>query len=199
MPVVTNKQLPTPAALNELALLQARTPRTGFSVPKHRPPALTFDTQSKAKPDSGFIDTALLCEHIKVCPHRPLWIALARTAFSRATQLDRTPVLLRDIPCPSKERSKAARDYSDEPPLNWTSHSHGIQLEGSAPHQIDARRLATFGPYPRLMRSRFPDLLSLSGEISSNRSYPRLEYRSSSECVCLSVTTGRFPCLRHPA
>ena len=43
----------------------------------------------------------------------------------------------------------------------------------------------TFGPYPRLMRSRFPDPLSPFGEISSYRSYPRLEYRSSSECVLL--------------
>ena len=56
---------------------------------------------------------------------------LQRLHQPRATQLDRTPGLSRDVPCPSK-RSKAARDYSDEPPLNWTSHSHGIQLEGSA-------------------------------------------------------------------
>lgn len=52
-----------------------------------------------------------------------------------------------------------------------------------------------FSPYPWLMRPGFPDPLSLSGDISSNRSYSQLEFRSSSECVCLSVTTGRFPCL----
>ena len=43
MPSVARRQLPTPAALSELALLQARTPRTGFSVQLHRPPALHSD------------------------------------------------------------------------------------------------------------------------------------------------------------
>jgi len=65
-------------------------------------------------------------------------------------------------------------------PLSWQSSSKGQRREGWQP----------FSPYPQLMRPRFPDPLSLFGEISSNRSYPWLEYQSSSECVCLSVTTG---------
>ena len=182
VPVVANRQLPTPAALNELALLQARTPRTGFSVPKHRPPALTFDTRSKAKPASGFIDTALLGEHNKVCPHRPLCIApAAASAASNAIGYNAGITSRRTLL--QYEGSKAARDYSDEPPLNWTSHSHGIQLEGSAPHLKMREGWQTFSPYPRLMKSGFPDLLPLSGEISSESLLSRLECRCLSECV----------------
>ena len=195
MPVVANRQLPTPAALNELALLQARTPRTGFSVPKHRPPALAFDT-SQRRNQKLVSSTRPCCANTTRSVRIARFVLLQRRLLlSRAMQLDRTPVLHRDVPCPSRERSKAARDYSDEPPLNWTSHSHGIQLEGPAPHQMTREGWQTFSPYPWLMRPRFPDLLPLSGEISSNRSYPRLDYRSSSECVCLSMTTGRFLCL----
>ena len=49
----------------------------------------------------------------------------------------------------------------------------------------------SLSPYPRLMRPRFLDPLFPFGEISSNRTYPRLEYRSSRECVCLSMTTSK--------
>ena len=132
VPVVTNRQLPTPAALNELALLQARTPRTGFSVPKHRTPALTFD-RSRRRNQKLVSSTRPCCANTTRFVRIARFVSLQRLHQPRATILDRTPVLLRDVPCPSK-RSKAARDYSDEPPLNWTSHSHGIQLEGSAPH-----------------------------------------------------------------
>ena len=92
--VVANKQLPTPAALNELTLLQARTPRTGFSMPKHRPPALTFDKCQRRNQRTGFIDTASSCKHDEVFPHRPLFGSSGLSpAASHA--LDRTAGLLR--------------------------------------------------------------------------------------------------------
>ncbi len=56
------------------------------------------------------------------------------------TQLDRTTVLLQDVPCFHTREARPARDYSGEPPLNWTSHSHGIQLEGSARGRVATLR-----------------------------------------------------------
>lgn len=94
---------------------------------------------------------------------------LQRLHQPRAAQLDRTPGLSRDVPCPSK-RNKAARDYSDEPPLNWTSHSHGIQLEGSAQGRlanlqslslVDETRIP--GPAVPVWRDQLESLLSPVG------------------------------------
>ena len=68
------------------------------------------------------------------------------------------------------EWSKAARDYSDEPPLNWTSHSHGIQLEGSARGRLaNLRSLSSTdeieipGPAAPVWRDQLISLLSPIG------------------------------------
>jgi len=189
--------------LSELALLQARTPRTGFLrwIERHfdiRPytPALTFDS-AKARPFDwcGLIDATWSHNRDKAFPHRPHCDhdeAESIQPDAPRSLLDRTPGLLRDGDTLPDKGSEPSRDCSDEPPLSWTSHSHGIQLEGSA-----LGRVAPFSPYPRLMRPRFLDPLSLFGE-SARSLLSRLEYRSSSECVCLSLTTGRsqWICLR---
>jgi hypothetical protein len=92
--------------------------------------------------------------------------------------LDRTPGLLR---CLSEFHTKGTsldRHYSDEPPLNWTSDSHRIQLEGPA-----FRKLAYFRSLSSVDETEIPGPAVPVRRNQLVHSYFRLEYRTSSECV----------------
>ncbi len=105
--------------------------------------------------------------------------------------LDRTPVLSRDDRFFLTREACDQRDYSDEPPLSWANLSPGTQLEGPA---LKGAGNAP-SPYPRLMKPRFPDPLSPSGDASSKSPFlQRLSPPASGETrrdVSMTTAAGR--------
>ena len=67
------------------------------------------------------------------------------------------------------QRERSSRYYSDEPPLNWTSHSHGIQLEGPA-----FRKLAYFRSLSSIDETEIPGPAVPVWRNQLNRPYDRL-------------------------
>lgn len=114
----------------------ARTPWAGLGTPLRSAPALYCD---------GLKPT------LQVCPRRP----------SSPLLSGRTPGLLGDADVSGKSlprnvllaygTTSTSQDYSDEPPSNRTSHSHGIRLYGSI-----TRRVVKLAPLARLVRPGLP-------------------------------------------
>lgn len=162
---VAKEQLPTPAALNELACASP-DPTDGIFT--------RFDlgliSQSKAKQDRSLVSST------RPCPKtRDVRIARIQRRRSRVTSrltqpLDRTPGLLRYLCEFHTKGTSHDRHYSDEPPLNWTSHSHGIQLEGPA-----LRKLAYFRSLSPVDETEIPGPAAPVWRNQLNRPYDQLE------------------------
>ena len=129
MRFVTKSQLPTLAALNELAFASP-DPTDGIFTRFDLRSFHDTEGETLSMLTKSFIDTALSLN--KECPHRPNYHGTIRSANTFPKPLDRTPGLLRCVHLFRYKGNKQNRHYSDEPPLSWTSHSHGIQLEGPA-------------------------------------------------------------------
>ncbi len=97
---------------------------------------------------------------------------------SQSKPLDRTPGLLRSLSVLRYKGNTLGRDYSDEPPLNWTSHSHGIQLEGPA-----LGKLAYFRSLSLVDETEIPGPAVPVGRNQLVHSYLRLGCQPLSECV----------------
>ena len=131
---VAKEQLPTPAALSELACASPN-PTDGIFTRFD----LRLIQQPKAKQDRSPVSSTRPCLTTRDVRIARIQKGHVVDATRPSKPLDRTPGLLR---CLSEFHTKGTsldRYYSDEPPLNWTSHSHGIQLEGPA-----LRKLAYF-------------------------------------------------------
>lgn len=159
---------------------QARTPRAGFGDETHRSldaaPALYFMLAHKAEGRAArrlsFPDATLLPS----CP-------LGEQGMSASPALPKPSC--NTLPCinlligsnagitsMSWLRNKSnheLRVYSDEPPLNWTSHSRGNPARRASTTVFQLREVSkTSGSYPQLMRPRLANLLSPPRDISLN-------------------------------
>ena len=103
-----------------------------------------------------------VCLENKACPRRPHF----PNSVVTLCLLDRTPVLLRCRGCETKATT-TVRVYSDEPPLNWTSHSRGNPARRASTTVFQLREVSkSSGSYPQLMRLRLANLLSPPRDIS---------------------------------
>ena len=103
-----------------------------------------------------------ICLENKACPRRPHF----PNSVVTLCLLDRTPVLLRSG-CFNTNETASVRVYSDEPPLNWTSHSRGNPARRASTTVFQLREVSkTSGSYPQLMRLRLANLLSPPRDIS---------------------------------
>jgi hypothetical protein len=168
------RKLPTPAALNELAegkpephgrdshpLCAPKTDERSLAQRRPRRAHLTdaasfpVERGRSASPLFSSVTTYRTTQECCRGHRRPMADWIERRDCSET------------VASPLTTGACNGQDYSDEPPLNWANHSRGTQLEGPA----QKGSLANSGPYPRLMRPRFPDPLSPSGDASSNRPY----------------------------
>ena len=173
VPSVARRELPTPAALNELAVASPNPTDgicTRFACRNRR-----FSTEKRSPTASPHRRGLAQGE---VCPHRPYslrkeprhWIERRDYSEAVASSLRRklaTSGLLR----------RASIELGE--PLSWRpARRASARGAGNTPD-----------PYARLMRPRFLDPLSPPGDVSSPPLCPTLSRRISSGCVVRKLTT----------
>ena len=153
-----SRQLPTPAALNELTRKQARTPRTGFS------PALSAAIAAEKRSGIASPTRPRFAIANEVFPHRPLFPNQLLTEnhwIERWDYSDYRTHLRNEWRMNQSGLRQRASINTERAPLDALS-AKGQHI---AARQREAGKASS--SYPRLMRPRFPNLLSPSGDISS--------------------------------